>query len=342
MASDVQGRPEAPRLRHPRVGGPKPPAGSPKRGVTPWQRFNRMDETRFGLVLMAPTALILLVFLVGPIIYALLMSLQQIDLTTSPDWKAVGLDNYFQLLQTREVHEAAPRTLYFATLTVVVSTLLSLMLALILNEPFRGRKWVRVFILLPWAVAPVVNGVMWRFVFHPSYGLVNALLYSLGVIKEYRVWLDEAPVSLGIAAIATAWKALPFLTLIILAALQSLPESLYRAAKMDGAGVWSRFRYVVLPHLRPILIFVVLLQIIVSLQVFDLIFTLTRGGPGTGTVTLNYLVYINAFERLSLGTASAMGVLLALLIIGFSSLSLLFVIARRQTDTSLLPKEPKA
>src|SRR5205807_4969351 len=127
--------------------------------------------------------------------------------------------------------------------------------------PFRGRKWVRVFILLPWAVAPVVNGVMWRYMFQPSYGLVNALLYSMGMIKEYRVWLDEAPVSLAVAAIATAWKALPFLTLVILAALQSIPESLYRAAKMDGAGAWARFRFVVLPHLRPILIFVGLLQI---------------------------------------------------------------------------------
>ena len=302
----------------------------PRRAVTPWQRFNRLDETRFGLLLLAPTGMILLVFLVGPIIYALLMSTQQIDLTTSSDWTAAGLDNYGQLLQQRGVQEAAPRTLYFAALTVVVSVLLSLTLALILNEPFRGRKWVRVFILLPWAVAPVVNGVMWRYMFHPSYGLANALLYSLGVIKEYRVWLDEAPVSLAVAAIATAWKALPFLTLIILAALQSIPESLYRAAKMDGADAWSRFRYVVLPHLRPIIIFVVLLQIIVSLQVFDLIYTLTRGGPGTETVTLNYLVYVNAFERLSLGTASAMGVLLALLIIALSSLSLIFVIARRQ------------
>ena len=301
----------------------------PRRAITLWQRFNRMDETRFGLLLLAPTALILLVFLVGPVIYALLMSTQQIDLTTSPDWSAVGLDNYVQLLQQRGVQEAAPRTLFFAAVTVAVSTLLSLLLALILNEPFRGRKTVRVFILLPWAVAPVVNGVMWRYVFHPSYGLVNAILYSMGAIKEYRVWLDQAPVALTVAAIATAWKALPFLTLIILAGLQSIPESLYRAAKMDGAGSWSRFRFVVLPHLRPILIFVVLLQIIVSLQVFDLIYTLTRGGPGTETVTLNYLVYVNAFERLSLGTASAMGVLLALLIIALSSVSLLFIIARR-------------
>ena len=306
-------------------------ASAPSRqNITLWQRFNRMDESRFGLLLIAPTGLIMLLFLVGPIIYALAMSTQNIDLTNSPDWSPAGLQNYVDLIETRAVQEALPRTLYFAGLTVIISVLLSLLLALLLNEPFKGRKAVRVLILLPWAVAPVVNGVMWRFMFQPSYGLVNAVMFSFGLIKEYRVWLDETSVSLAVAAVATAWKALPFLTLIILAALQSIPESLYRAAKMDGAGTWSRFRFVVLPHLRPILIFVMLLQIIVSLQVFDLIFTLTRGGPGTETVTLNYLVYINAFERLSLGTASAMGVLLALLIIALSSLSLFFVVARRQ------------
>ena len=293
------------------------------------QRFHRMDETRFGLLLLSPTGLILLIFLVGPIFYALMMSTQQIELTISPDQTAVGLDNYVQLLREPAVQDSVPRTLFFAALTVVVSALLSLCLALVLNESFRGRRWVRVFIMLPWAVAPVVNGVMWRYLFHPSYGLVNALLFNLGVIHQYKVWFDDALISLCIASMATAWKALPFLTLIILAALQSIPESLFRAAKMDGAGVWSRFRYIVLPHLRNILIFVVLLQTIVSLQVFDLIFTLKRGGPGDGKVVLSYLIYNNAFERLSLGMASALGVLLALLIIGLSGLSLLFVVARR-------------
>src|SRR5205085_4463522 len=126
-----------------------------------WQRFHRMDETRFGLLLLAPTALMLVVFLVIPILYAGLMSLQRIELTFSPDRPFVVLENYVGLLGERAVRESVPRTLLFAALTVAVSTLLSLGLALLLNEPFRGRKAVRVFILLPWAVAPVVNGVMW-------------------------------------------------------------------------------------------------------------------------------------------------------------------------------------
>ncbi|MCB0122014.1 MAG: sugar ABC transporter permease, partial [Caldilineaceae bacterium] len=222
------------------------------------------------------------------------------------------------------------RTFYFAALTIVLSTGFALALALILNEQFPGRRPVRVLVMLPWAVAPVVSGVLWRYIFQSNYGLLNALLYQLGVIKSYVVWLDKPTLALSIAAIATAWKTIPFLTLIMLAALQSIPESLFRAARMDGAGLWARFRFVTLPHLRNILIFAVVLQIIVSLQTFDLIFTLTRGGPGQGTVVLSFLVYINAFERLSLGKASALALLLAILIMVMGSLSLLSIQTRRQ------------
>lgn len=294
-----------------------------------WQRFNRMGEGKFGLLLISPTVLLMLVFLAVPIGYAVVMSLNQIELTISPDWDFAGLQNYAGLLTNSQVQAAVPRTLYFAAANVVFTTLMALCLALVLNEPFKGRKWVRVFILLPWAVAPVVSGVMWRYMFHQSYGLINAVLYGLGVIKQYIVWFDDPTFALTVAAVATAWKALPFATLIMLAAMQGIPESLYRASKMDGANVFQRFRYVTLSHLRPTLIFVVVLQIIASLQAFDLIFTLTRGGPGQGTVVLNYLTFINAFERLSIGSASAMAILLAVLIVVLSGLSLSLTVRRK-------------
>lgn len=307
-----------------------PPAQQPAARTTFWQRFHRMDEVRFGLLLLSPTMLILIIFLVLPIAYALIMSFQQIELTISPDRAWTGLDNYLEVVTERAVRESLGRTFFFAALTIVISTLLALGLALILNESFRGRAPVRVLVMLPWAVAPVVGGVLWRYIFQSNYGLANALLYQLGFIQNYLVWLDKPTLALTIAAVATAWKGLPFLTLIILAALQSIPETLFRAARMDGAGLWARFRFVTLPHLRNILIFAVVLQIIVSLQTFDLIFTLTRGGPGQGTVVLSFLVFLNAFERLSLGKASALAVLLALLIIVLGSLSFWSMQAHQQ------------
>jgi ABC-type sugar transport system permease subunit len=283
---------------------------------------------------LLPTALILLVFLAYPIAYAVVMSFKRIELTVSANQKWVGLDNYAYILGDQVVRESIARTLAFAALTVVISVTLSLILALVLNETFRGRKAVRVLILLPWAVAPVVNGVMWRYLFQSNYGLVNAILSGLGLISHYQVWLDNAALALVIAAVATAWKGMPFQTLILLASLQGIPESLFRASKMDGAGIFSRFRYIILPHLRNTLIFATLLELIVSLQVFDLIFTLTRGGPGRGTTVLSYLVYINAFERLSLGRASAMAVLLTLMILILSALSLSLIFTRRARATA--------
>src|SRR5690606_21976132 len=154
----------------------------------------------------------------------------------------VGLENYAEVLSSPALHASVWRTLVFAAMTVVSSVLLALVLALLLNEQFRGRKVVRVLFLLPWAVAPVVSGVLWRFLFQSNYGLVNAVLYQLGVIKQYVTWLNDATIALSIASIATTWKTTPFLMLIILAALQSIPESLFRAARMDGAGPWARFR----------------------------------------------------------------------------------------------------
>jgi multiple sugar transport system permease protein len=301
--------------------------GEPRPSLS--QRLHRMSEARFGLLLLLPTALVLLVFLALPLAYAAAMSLFRIELTVSPGWRWAGLGNYLSLLGERAVRDSLARTLAFAALTVGSSLLLALGAALALNEPFRGRGFARVLMLLPWAVAPVVAGVLWRYLFHSNYGLVNALLFQAGVIPGYRVWLDSAPVAITIAALATAWKTLPFLALIILARLQSIPESLYRAARMDGAGIWARFRHVTLPQLRGILIFAVVMQTIVALQSFDLIFTLTRGGPGQGTVLLSYLVFINAFERLSLGTAAAMAALLALLIVLLGGLTPLIAAERR-------------
>ncbi len=306
------------------------PTLPPPERTTFWQRFHRMDEVKFGLLLLSPTTIILLIFLVLPIGYAGMMSLQQIELTISPDRTWTGLDNYVDVATERAVRESLGRTLFFAALTIVISMTLALGLALILNESFRGRTPVRVLVMLPWAVAPVVGGVLWRYIFQSNYGLANALLYQLGVIQHYQVWLDKPMIALAIAAVATAWKTLPFLTLIMLAALQSIPEALFRAARMDGAGIWARFRFVTLPHLRNILIFSVVLQIIASLQTFDLIFTLTRGGPGQGTVVLSFLVFLNAFERLSMGKASALAVLLAGLIIVLGSVSLVSLQARQQ------------
>lgn len=286
-----------------------------------WRRIHRLDEARFGLIMLAPTLLLFVALLILPIIYALALSLHKIELTVGPAWKFTGLMNYLRVITDGKVIAAVPRTLYFGGVMVSCTTVFALLLALVLNEQFIGQKIVRALVLLPWAVAPVVSGVMWKYLFHQKYGLINAVLVYLGIIDYYLLWFDDPLSALTIAAFASIWKALPFATIIILAALQSIPESLYRAAKMDGALIWDRFRHVTLPHIRGIIIFVVILQIISGLQAFDMIYTLTRGGPGQATVMLNFLTWVNAFERLSIGMAASMAITLAIVIMALSAVA---------------------
>jgi multiple sugar transport system permease protein len=293
-------------------------------------RINRMGEAPFGLLLLLPAAFLLLLVNWLPILYAIRTSFQQVELTISPDRPWVGLGNYREFLSDSLVWESFVRTIGFASMTVAVGTVVAMVTALTLNENFPGRAFIRVIILLPWAVASLVTGVMWRYLFNGRFGVVNAVLYKFGFIDQYVDWLGDSHRALVIAAVATAWKLVPFLALMLLASLQSIPESLYRSAKMDGAGVWRRFTVITFPHLRSVFAVVVVYQIVSALLAFDLIYGFTKGGPGYGTTVLNYLIYIEAFERLSLGMASAMSLALTLLIVAISALSVVAIAGGRR------------
>lgn len=292
-------------------------------------RINRMSEGKFGLILLLPAALLLIVANFLPVLYALRSSFQKINLTVSLNKPWIGLDNYRSIFHDSLVWESFMRTIGFASVTIVVGTVIASMTALTLNEQFPGRSVARVLLLLPWAVASMVTGVMWNYLFNTKFGVINAVLLKLGIIDEYINWLGDSRQALTIAGIATAWKMMPFLALLMLASLQSIPEALYRSAKMDGANVWHRFRVITLPHLRSVFAVIIVYQIVGSLLAFDLIYGFTKGGPGYGTTVLNYLIYIEAFERLSLGVASAMSMLMTVLILLISGLSLLAVGGKR-------------
>lgn len=292
-------------------------------------RIHRMSEARFGMLLLLPAAVLLVVVNFLPVLYALKTSFQRVNLTVSLEKPWVGLDNYRSIFEDSLVWESFMRTIGFAAVTIGVGTLVASITALTLNEQFPGRSLARVLLLLPWAVASMVTGVMWNYLFNTKFGVINAVLLKLGIIDEYINWLGESRDALIIAGVATAWKMTPFLALLMLASLQSIPEALYRSAKMDGANVWHRFRVITLPHLRSVIAVVIVYQVVGALLAFDLIYGFTKGGPGYGTTVLNYLIYIEAFERLSLGVASAMSMLMTILILLISGMSLLAVGGRR-------------
>lgn len=282
-----------------------------------------MSEARFGLLLLLPAALLLLVVNFLPVLYALKSSFQRINLTISPAKPWVGFANYRAIFHDQLVWDSLWRTVIFAVVTIGVGTAVAGLIALTLNEEFPGRSVARVLLLLPWAVASMVTGVMWNYLFNAKFGVINAFLVKAHLTNHYINWLGDPTNALIIAGVATAWKMTPFLALLLLASLQSIPESLYRSAKMDGANVWHRFRVITLPHLRTVLAVITVYQIVGALLSFDLIYGFTKGGPGYGTTVLNYLIYTEAFERLRLGVASAMSMLMTVLILTVSGVSLL-------------------
>jgi multiple sugar transport system permease protein len=165
----------------------------------------------------------------------------------------------------------------------------------------------------------VVTGFYWRFMFQPTFGVMTAIVNALGIAEGTVPWLQSSDTAMGIAVVATAWRTCPLMALLILAALKAIPDGMYRAARMDGAGTWASFRYVTLPHIRAILLICCVLTIVVSLQVFDVIFQLTRGGPGFDTTTMTYYIFDSAINRLSLGYSAAIALLLLAVIVAFSS-----------------------
>ena len=270
-------------------------------------------EGVLGAILVAPALFVVIVFLVFPILLAGAMAFIRIDLTRSTDWTFFGLGNFAQIGLDPVLFETIPRTLYFAGMATVLTLLAGVGASVFLNERFRGQRTLRIIALLPWAVAPIATGVTWKLIYHFLYGLLNAVLFSLGVIPRYLGWLEDPFLAFHSAILAFVWLGMPFVSLILLARLQAIPNQLYKAAMVDGAGTWNRFRYVTLPGIRSTLVILALFTLIVSMQTFDLVYSLTRGGPGDATTVISMLIYNRAFDELRLGYASALALMLFLL-----------------------------
>lgn len=326
------------------MSGPGPDEGSSSAASTGRLRrrsrrpgYATLGEATFGRLLLAPATIIIVIFLGVPLAYGISISFQLFDLRAIDRSGWIGLANYEALLADRVFQGSVWTTLRFCGLFVGLAATLSLVFALALNRRFRGAGAVRIVMLLPFAMAPIVAGLMWRSLFHGSYGLVNALLVQLGIVDDYIQFFANPDLALLIAALGVTWIWVPFFTLVLLAAMQAVPDVLYRAARMDGASAWRRFTDVTFPAIRNLFVVILLIMILVGLETFDLLFTLTRGGPGFATSVLNYLTYVEGFERLNLGRSAALAVMITLLVIAIGGLSMLLVRvhARRQAGSRI-------
>lgn len=274
--------------------------------------MNRRGERMLGLLMAGPALLVVLGIYLYPAVFTLLLSFTEYDLVKLSIKRFVGLANFANLFSNPAFIDATFRTIYFGLLVSAVTTALAFLIALLLDQKFYGRGLLRVFVVLPWAVPPVVAGVLWGQMFHADIGFVNAILYRLGLIDDYRIWLGDAWMALHVIAIAEIWKAIPFMVLFFLAGLQSLPKQVFEAAAVDGATALERFRYILIPLMTPVAVPLMLIQFVWAMKAFDTIFVLTRGGPAGGTTTLNYFVYQEAFQAFNLGRASAAAYVLLL------------------------------
>jgi multiple sugar transport system permease protein len=266
---------------------------------------------------ITPTVLLLVLVFGIPLVWAVFLSFHEYNMMT-PERPFVGLANYVDLLTSDRVFWKSVRVTAIWTLaSVSLEYIFALFVAVLLNEAGKLRGLFRAVVALPWAVPPVVAGLIWRTIYDPNVGILNQVLKTLGLIKESKAWLAEPNLVLPCLILVVVWKYGPFMILALLAALQSIPQELYDAAAVDGARAWQRFRYVTLPLLMPVTTVILTLGVIWRARHFDIVWTLTQGGPGTTSELLAVNAYRRTIMTFKAGMGSTVAILLALLELGF-------------------------
>ena len=268
-------------------------------------------EARLGWAMVLPAVGTILLIALFPLVWTVWESLHLHDLRMP--WLGrpfIGLDNYIEALGDERFREALVHTLAFTVASVTLELTLGCVLALAMNRAFRGRGLVRAAILVPWAIPTVVAALIWRFMFDGDSGIVNAALASLGV--DPPVWFVDRLAAWVPVVLGDVWKETPFVALLLLAGLQGIDASLYEAARIDGASAWRQFRHITLPLLKPALLVALIFRTRDAFRVFDLVYVMTGGGPGTATEPIALYTFTSLLQNLRFGYGSALSVLVFL------------------------------
>src|SRR3954447_13911412 len=262
----------------------------------------RGGEGRWALLFLAPTLIGLAVLSAGPILATVAISLTQWDLLRAP--KLVGLDNFVQLASDDRFLKALRNTAFYTITSVPIGMVLSLAIAIALNQTMRGIAWIRTAYFLPVVTSTVAIALVWQWIYSPDAGLLNQALGFVGIAPQR--WLSNPTLAMPSIVAMSVWQGLGTDVIVFLAGLQAIPTELLDAASVDGAGRWARFRHVTLPLLTPSIFFTGILALIGSFQIFDQVYVLARPGrPTDATVTLVYTIYENGFQNFKMGYAAA-------------------------------------
>ncbi len=267
----------------------------------------RASHPLIAWLLLAPSLIGVSAFLILPVVLAFAVSLYRWDLIGTRTF--VGFENYTALLQGGDLLNSLVVTALFTVISVPVSLALGLLLATQLNRALPGSALVRVLVVIPWVCAPLALGVVWKWIFQPSHGALNEIL---GMRIE---WLSSPSLALPAVAFVAIWQNVGYVSLFFQAGLQRIPTSIYEAARIDGASPAQQLWHMTLPLLRPTTFFLAVTQVVASFQVFDMVYALTGGGPNGRTEVIASLIYHEAFEAFRVGRASAVAVILFLLLV---------------------------
>ncbi|MGC8777355.1 MAG: carbohydrate ABC transporter permease [Candidatus Caldatribacteriaceae bacterium] len=268
-----------------------------------------------GYLFILPSLVLLFILVLYPLFLTFLYSLYDMSLTAT---RYLGWSGYMRLFHNRMLSLVFRNSLNWTIIVVIFQFLLGMGSALILNRSFPGRTLVRGLVILPWVMPGVIAGMVWRLIYDPQLGLLNHYLRTLGILAQPLTWLSNPKTALYAVIFTAIWKGFPFSTLMYLAGLQIVPQELYEAADIDGAGEWTKFRNVTVPTMRTIIITTLLLTFIWTFNYFELVYVMTGGGPGEKSHIFPTYVYDLAFKRFRFGVASQFAVLDFLFLLIFS------------------------
>ncbi len=277
------------------------------------------NEGLFAFLLVLPAILIVGALFVYPLVFSLVVSFFRSDIRY-PGVQFRGLRNYLDIFRDPDLVASFWRTLYFTVVSIAIEMVVGVTVAVAFNGRFAGRPIARSIILVPWAVPPVVNGIIWNWLVHPKIGIVNYLLTAVGIMERYKPWLADPSWAMNIIILADAWKWTPLVVLLVLAGLQAIPEELYEAARMDGAGSGTVFFRVTLPCIMWPVLVTLILRTVEAVRVFDIIYIMTRGGPASSTKVTTFHVWEIVFRYHNLGMGSALAYTITILIVALAVL----------------------
>ncbi len=269
---------------------------------------------------LAPAVGVLLAITIFPLVYSLALSLHSWTMGSLQGWRFVGLSNFTMILREDPYFWTSVRvTLTYVTGAVLLEGVLGLGVALLLNRRAEGRgTTVQTLLILPTMMTPVVVGIVWRLLYNPELGFLNYVMSLAGL--EPQNWLGGLRTALAAVLAADVWEWTPFVALVLLAGLRAMPPEPFEASAIDGASTWQAFRYITLPLLRPTILVALLIRLMDTFKTFDLVFVLTKGGPGMSTEVLSYYTYRYGFKFFHMGYAAALSYFLLIIVVVISQI----------------------